>query len=455
MLSGMNGSFPTRTTAKMLTHEEALGNMHPEILVPSWIPSPGPEPTLLGQRLLQSGLLTQAQINQILREQRQTHLKFGEACLERGWITPEILYQNIPSYTLGLGELLVLRGDLAFDQLRVALAQQRRYGRKLGEILLWRGWLQASELEEILEIQQMAQSLQFANAWEAIHELQVIRVPEPLEPEIPDTQPGPWVDPEQRQDLSPETRPLGRQPQLPAQIAALQLQLEMQQREWQAQIENLEMQWTGAEREYQDQIAQLQEQLRWQQQENRAQQQELIQRYRRRIRSLEAQITQLQAEQQHTQEMLSHSQAHIDSLEEEIRSQQDRQDQQHPALYQHYQHQIQSLHSQWSQEQQARQQLEALNTSLRAQIQRHTDNLNRLRPLADRYRQLADQNRSLNQSLTQSQAAVQTLTTKLAAAQHQIQILKRKLTAPSSTPQRRVAQSPSEANVTIPHSIPQ
>ncbi len=415
-----------------MTYEEALGNMHPEILVPSWIPSPAPEPTLLGQRFLQSGLLTQAQINQIVREQRQTHLKFGEACLERGWITPEVLYQHIPSYTLGLGELLILRGHLAFDQLRVALAQQRRYRRKLGEILLWRGWLQATELEEILEIQQRAQSPQFANAWEAIQELQVIQVPELEELEIPDTQPGPWADQEdQLEGITPETRPLGRQPQLPAQVAALHLQLEMQQREWQAQVENLEMQWTGAERDYQRQIAQLQEQLRWQQQENKTQQQEIIQRYRRQIRSLEAQITQLQAQHQQTQEMLGHSQAQINSLEEEIRCQQDRQDPPHPDLDPHYQQQIQSLHSQWCQEQQSRQQLETLNASLQAQIQRHSDKLNRLRPLADRYRQLADQNRCLSQSLTQSQAMVQTLTAELAAAKHQILILKGKQT-PSS-----------------------
>lgn len=410
--------------------------MRPEILVPSWIPSPAPsEPTRLGERFLRSGLLTSAQITHVLREQRQTHLKFGEVCLERGWITPEDLYQQIPSYTLGLGELLVLRGHLAFDQLRVALAQQRRYGRKLGEILVWRGWLQQVELEEILEIQRLAQSLQFADAWEAIHELQVFPEPEP-ELMIPDTQPAPLAD---TYDISSETHPLdhAHQPQLPAQVAALQLQLEMQQREWQAQIESLELQWTEAEQEYHHQIAQLQEQLRLQHQEHKAQQQEIIQRYRRQVRSLEAQITRLQADSQQTQEMLNHSQAQIDSLEEEIRSHQEHDPRTgHP----HDQHPLQALQEQWTQEYQARQQLETLATSLRAQRDRLSDKLHRLRPLAERYRQICEDNRSLCQQLAHSQAQVKSLQQQLATTPSPPSPQLRPTAPPSPSPRTQALQ---------------
>lgn len=421
--------------------------MHPEILVPSWTPSPAHDQSLLGQQLLQAGHLTQAQVSQALRYQRQTRLKFGEVCLERGWIDAETLYLNIPSRSLSLGEILVLKGDLGFDQLRVALAQQRRFGRRLGEILLWRGWLQDSELDEVLEIQRMAHSLQFSNAWEALHALHVFRASE-LEEGATEigmsgsSHPVPSTPAESSEELSPITEPIlpAQDEQTSPQVAALQLQLEMQQREWQAQTEMLEMQWNGAEIEYNQKIAQLEEQLRWQQQENKGQQQEIIQRYRRRVRSLEAQITELQAEQQHTLELLAGCKARIHSLEGELRSRQDHQDHHHAALHHRYQQQLQTLHSQWTQEKATSLHLESLNSGLNDQIQRLTTELQHLHPLAQQYHQVSTRIKPLTQALAQSRAAIQTLKTKLEQIHNQNQQCRQELKECRHQKQRLAAE---------------
>ncbi|NJO85635.1 MAG: hypothetical protein HC818_02295 [Synechococcaceae cyanobacterium RM1_1_27] len=114
----------------------------------------------LGQRLLRAGLLTRPQLAQALREQQQNHLRLGEICLEHGWIEPEDLYKFTASHELCLGEVLVAMGSLQPNQLRVALAQQRRFGRRLGEILAWKGWVGTDVLNQALEIQAQLKQMQ-------------------------------------------------------------------------------------------------------------------------------------------------------------------------------------------------------------------------------------------------------------------------------------------------------
>ncbi|MFQ3614675.1 MAG: hypothetical protein SNJ68_13320, partial [Cyanobacteriota bacterium] len=138
----------------------------------------------LGQRLVRAGLLSQSQLAQALREQQQNHLKLGEVCLERGWLQLSDLYRFIPSQALSLGEILVALGYLDFEQLRVALAQQRRYGRKLGEILTWKGWVQQATLDHALDVQVQLQRLASPNAWEALQPF-LAAAPEPVSPLTP------------------------------------------------------------------------------------------------------------------------------------------------------------------------------------------------------------------------------------------------------------------------------
>jgi type IV pilus assembly protein PilB len=61
-----------------------------------------------------------------------------------------------------LGELLVEAGQLTNDQLEAALNQQQEFGRRLGEILLGRGWISARALAEALARQHDAEFVDLA-----------------------------------------------------------------------------------------------------------------------------------------------------------------------------------------------------------------------------------------------------------------------------------------------------
>jgi len=122
----------------------------------------------LGQQLLRAGLITQGQLAQALREQRENFMKFGEVCLIHRWITIEDLYRHTASHLLSLGEILIALNYIDIDQLKLALSQQRRFGRKLGEILLWKSWVTEEHLTYALRVQQHLRQAATPNAWEAL-----------------------------------------------------------------------------------------------------------------------------------------------------------------------------------------------------------------------------------------------------------------------------------------------
>ncbi|NJK63711.1 MAG: hypothetical protein HC921_14410 [Synechococcaceae cyanobacterium SM2_3_1] len=360
----------------------------------------------LGQRLLKAGLLTQSQLAQALREQRQTHLKFGEVCLEHHWIQPEHFYQFTPSHSLCLGEILVAQGYMEFDQLRVALAQQHRYGRKLGEILLWKGWIGEAELKEALQQQRHLQERQFPNAWSALQSLAAIPhpfvTPDPGLPQklqLPDWEAdsvstpfltgfNETVDPPRPSEEEilegPEAEAAEIAPPLSLtqqvlhyrnQAAALELQMELKQREWDLTTEQLRQQIIELQQTYPEQLQQLQEQLQRQAMQQQTAQQTVIQQYQEQISALETALQQCQTElrEQHTrthtqirelEELLDHErhqysqelqtlteryQAHMSSLQarlQEMETKEQSQDQdqaEEEKRAQRYQHQIRAL----------------------------------------------------------------------------------------------------------------
>jgi hypothetical protein len=282
----------------------------------------------LGQRLLKAGLLTQSQLAQALREQRQTHLKFGEVCLEHHWIQPEHFYQFTPSHSLCLGEILVAQGYLEFDQLRVALAQQHRYGRKLGEILLWKGWIGEEDLKEALQQQRHLQELQSPNAWTALQSLAAIPHPYvtsdavlPQKLQLPEWEEDNVSTPfssefsgdadgflpteeeilegldEEEGDITSPPLPLTQQVlHYRNQAAALELQLELKQREWELTAEQLRQQIAAFQQTYPAQIQQLQDQLQQRVVEQQEAQQTLMQQYQAEISALETELQQRQTE---------------------------------------------------------------------------------------------------------------------------------------------------------------
>ncbi|MFQ3612112.1 MAG: hypothetical protein SNJ68_00175 [Cyanobacteriota bacterium] len=335
--------------------------------------SQGKEPIPLGQQLVRAGLLTQAQLAQALREQQQTHLRFGEVCLEKQWISPQQLYQFTSSQSLCLGEILVARGYIEFDQLRIALAQQRRYGRKLGEILIWKGWIQPAVLEQILSEQEQLRGMYGVNAWQALSravpegfdpveaadakelvELVDLAIPSVGESEAGQAElvvrgPLGYGDQESLEFLAPTPKPviLPDPTEIPFsdleletgtpttqltgyrnRVAALELELELQQREWDASIQRMNEQVLEFQRAYEERIQTLENRLQQVQQERSEAEAELVRVHQQQVFQL--------------RELLAERQA-------ELQSRLDQQSQQanaHAALVSSYQQRIQELEAQ-------------------------------------------------------------------------------------------------------------
>ncbi|MFQ3585578.1 MAG: hypothetical protein SNJ85_11785, partial [Cyanobacteriota bacterium] len=338
------------------------------------------EPIPLGQQLVRAGLLTQAQLAQALREQQQTHLRFGEVCLEKQWISPQQLYQFTSSQSLCLGEILVARGYIEFDQLRIALAQQRRYGRKLGEILIWKGWIQPAVLEHILSEQEQLRGMYGVNAWQALSravpegfdpveaadakelvELVDLAIPSVGESEAGQAElvvrgPLGYGDQESLEFLAPTPKPviLPDPTEIPFsdleletgtpttqltgyrnRVAALELELELQQREWDASIQRMNEQVLEFQRAYEERIQTLENRLQQVQQERSEAEAELVRVHQQQVFQL--------------RELLAERQA-------ELQSRLDQQSQQanaHAALVSSYQQRIQELEAQLAKLQQA------------------------------------------------------------------------------------------------------
>jgi multidrug resistance efflux pump len=320
----------------------------------------------LGQRLLRAGLISQSQLAQALREQQQNHLKLGEVCLEHGWLTPAALYRFLPSQSLSLGEILVALGHLDFEQLRVALAQQRRYGRKLGEILTWKGWVQPAILDRALDVQVQLQRMASPNAWEALQPF-LAKDPKPEVQLTPrrSTIPGredlaqDWPAPEEARrestvqppslesaaggDPIPGTLaaaasdPFADEPQ-PAtladyrkQVEALQLQIELQEQEWDRILASMNQQIADFQSQYQQRIQKLEATIRLQQAElqHQATLQQDLRVWREQLQRLETELALARAAEQRAQRQLQTQrdcyQSELEQLQEQIQILQKRQ----------------------------------------------------------------------------------------------------------------------------------
>ncbi|MFS8877118.1 hypothetical protein [Synechococcus sp. H55.8] len=313
----------------------------------------------LGQRLLRAGLISQSQLAQALREQQQNHLKLGEVCLEHGWLTLPDLYRFLPSQSLSLGEILVALGHLDFEQLRVALAQQRRYGRKLGEILTWKGWVQPAILDRALDVQVQLQQMASSNAWEALQPF-LARDPQPtpqssaagdplwgVEPALPVPEEArirpPGLDsevgevPVSRTTATAALDPFADEPQ-PAtladyrkQVEALQLQIELQEQEWDRILANMNQQIADFQSQYQQRIQKLEATIRLQQVElqHQATLQQDLRVWREQLQRLETELALVRAAEQKAQRQLQTQrdcyQSELEQLQEQIQILQKRQ----------------------------------------------------------------------------------------------------------------------------------
>jgi len=115
--------------------------------------------SLIGQRLIEAGYLTEQQLREALAAQSETGLLLGEVCMLKGWLTYEQLKECLPSLRNKAGEKLLALGYITMEQLWLALFEQRQSGVKLGAILVDRGWIDQSILDSVLKSGPRASSI--------------------------------------------------------------------------------------------------------------------------------------------------------------------------------------------------------------------------------------------------------------------------------------------------------
>jgi type IV pilus assembly protein PilB len=111
----------------------------------------------LGELLVQEGLVNEVQLEQALTEQksRGAYTPLGEVCRELGFISRRALRDILMKYRkqVFLGDLLLKLGFVTDAQLREGLEQQVKARRKLGAILVDKGFLTQTALADSLSIQ--------------------------------------------------------------------------------------------------------------------------------------------------------------------------------------------------------------------------------------------------------------------------------------------------------------
>jgi type IV pilus assembly protein PilB len=100
----------------------------------------------LGELLIQKGYITWDQLEETLSLQKNVE-PLGQILSEKGYISKK------EGQILFLGEILVRQRWLDWEYLKTALDEQRKTGRILGEILLEKKWVSEDQLYRSLAIQ--------------------------------------------------------------------------------------------------------------------------------------------------------------------------------------------------------------------------------------------------------------------------------------------------------------
>jgi hypothetical protein len=118
-----------------------------------------PSAQLIGQVLLQAGLLTEAQVQVALQDQSYCGVRFGEILVTRGWVkqeTVDFLVEQWPELLqrpnkMPLGECLQAAGLLTPVQVEQAVREQRINGLRIGAVIVLNGWLKKDTVDFFLK----------------------------------------------------------------------------------------------------------------------------------------------------------------------------------------------------------------------------------------------------------------------------------------------------------------
>jgi hypothetical protein len=118
------------------------------------------KPKLLGEMLLQAGLLTPAQLEVVLRDQQwQPDLRIGDILELRGWVKRdaiEFFAEQWPKLAAGgrehpIGYYFQQAGLLNSQQIEALLQEQAKSGLKIGSLAVLRGWIAQETLDCFLQ----------------------------------------------------------------------------------------------------------------------------------------------------------------------------------------------------------------------------------------------------------------------------------------------------------------
>ncbi len=111
-------------------------------------------PKKLGELLVENGIVTESQLLEVLQAQKQSQKLLGEIIVELGYATKEKLDAALArQYGSRLGEILIDRNLITFEQLRVSIDEQRNSMKSLGEILIEKGFVSEANIVEGLSKQ--------------------------------------------------------------------------------------------------------------------------------------------------------------------------------------------------------------------------------------------------------------------------------------------------------------
>ncbi len=111
-------------------------------------------PRKLGEMLVENGLLTEIQLLEALQTQNRERKLLGEIIVQQGYTTKEKLDAALArQYGSKLGEILINKGLITFDQLLQSFEEQKNSSKSVGEILIDQGFVKESDLMEGLSKQ--------------------------------------------------------------------------------------------------------------------------------------------------------------------------------------------------------------------------------------------------------------------------------------------------------------
>lgn len=111
-------------------------------------------PRKLGEMLVENGLLTESQLLEALQTQNRERKLLGEIIIQQGYTTKEKLDAALArQYGSKLGEILINKGLITFDQLLQCFEEQKNSSKSIGEILIDKGFMKEADLMEGLSKQ--------------------------------------------------------------------------------------------------------------------------------------------------------------------------------------------------------------------------------------------------------------------------------------------------------------